>query len=340
MLERPNIADATIMTALTRAFGVAVVQLDFLPVGNDATSWAFRVQDAAGTPWFLKLRRGALAASGLMVPRLLNDAGLTAVVAPVPARTGALATPIPNTDFSLVLYPFVPGVTGMEAGLTSAQWHALGAILRRVHDHAEAASLPTDLPQEAFRPAWRDTVLRVDAHLATVDPLTCDELTRTFAAAWTARRNEIHALVARGDELGARLRRQHNPHALCHADIHTANVLVDPAGDLHLVDWDGALLAPRERDLLFFVGNEIDPVRMSADIRAFLAGYGPVQIDPVALAYYCYEWVVQELGDYGARMLFMPELGHTSRRQALDEFGQLFAPGDVVDGAYAVEAHL
>jgi spectinomycin phosphotransferase len=340
MLERPDIADSTLMTQLSRAYGTAVVQLDFLPVGNDATSWAFRVLDAAGTHWFLKLRRGALAAAGLMVPRLLNDAGLTAVVAPVPAQTGALATPIPASDYALVLYPFVQGVTGMDAGLTPAQWHALGAILRRVHDHAGTAPLPADLPREAFQPAWRDMVLRVDAHLATVDPATCDELTRAFAAAWTVRRDEIHALVARCDELGAHLRHQDNPHALCHADIHTANVLVDPAGDLHLVDWDGALLAPRERDLLFFVGNEVQPARMSADTRAFLAGYGPVQIDPAALAYYCYEWVVQELGDYGARMLFMPELGHASRRQALDEFNQLFAPGDVVDGAYAVEAHL
>jgi spectinomycin phosphotransferase len=45
---------------------------------------------------------------------------------------------------------------------------------------------------------------------------------------------------------------------LCHADLHTWNVLVDGDGRLWLVDWDEAILAPRERDLMFLVGGIVD----------------------------------------------------------------------------------
>ena len=79
---------------------------------------------------------------------------------------------------------------------------------------------------------------------------------------------------------------------------------------------------------------------MAATTRTFLDGYGPVTLDPLALAYYRYEWVVQEVGDYGARLLLTPDLGQAGRAQALAEFEQLFAPGDVVDEAYATEHHL
>ena len=340
MLEPPTLPDAQIAATLGAAFDLRPAQLDFLPVGNDATSWAFRAVDQTGAAWFLKLRRGSIAPAGLLVPRLLSDMGIAGVVAPVPARTGALATPVPGTDFALVLYPFVHGVQGMEIGLTHGQWRTLGQTLCRIHDAAHTTALPAAIPREAFRPPWRDTVLQVDALLAADAWDAADPTVAAFAALWQARRDEILALVARTEELGARNRAQQTPPVLCHADIHTANVLVDDAGALHIVDWDGALLAPRERDLMFMVGGEVEPARMTAATRTFLDGYGPVTLDPLALAYYRHEWVVQEVGDYGARLLLTPDLGQAGRAQALAEFEQLFAPGDVVDEAYATEHHL
>ena len=335
MLEPPPLAAAQIAATLAAAFDLHTARLDFLPVGNDATAWAFRVTDDAGVSWFLKVRRGRIAPAGLTVPRLLSDRGIAGVVAPVPARPGTLAAPVPGTDFALVLYPFVRGAQGMETGLTHGQWRMLGRTLRRIHDVAALASLPADIPREAFRPPWRDTVRRVDELLAAGAPDDADPVIAAFAALWQARRDEILAVVTRADELGAHLRAQDPALVLCHADIHTANVLVDDAGALHIVDWDGALLAPRARDLMFMVGGEVDPARMAATTRAFLDGYGAVEIHPAALAYYRYEWVVQELGDYGARLLLTPDLGPAGRAQALAEFEQLFAPGDVVDEAYA-----
>ena len=50
------------------------------------------------------------------------------------------------------------------------------------------------------------------------------------------------------------------------------------------------------------------------------------------MAYYRWEWVVQELADYGGRVLD-DRLGDDTRRHALEELRRLFAPGDVVEVA-------
>jgi len=97
-----------------------------------------------------------------------------------------------------------------------------------------------------------------------------------------------------------------------------------------VVDWDGLLLAPRERDLMFVTGEER---------TRFLEGYGPATLDRTVLAYYRWEWVVQELADYGTRVLD-DRLGEQTRRQAVTEFARLFAPGDVVEAARAADRRL
>lgn len=363
MLERPTLSDEQIAAALQAGYALDVHRLEFLPLGNDSSAWAFAVHAQDQAPYFLKLRHGITDFTGLVVPRFLRDVGIDAVVAPLPSTTGALYyaladlnphahTSPPEEEFALILYPFVHGETGMERGLTPGQWRMLGRLMQRIHATAALPNLPSGLPFESFRPRWRNMVLHLDRLVAGEDEAPAarvrndavgnDAVGREFAAYWRSRRDEILAIVAHTEALGTRLHSQADPAdwALCHADIHTANVLVDDAGALHIVDWDGALLAPRERDFMFVAGGEVDPAHMSTDARRFFMGYGAAPIDPWALAYYRYEWVVQELGDYGERILLMPELGEESRAYALAEFQQLFAPGDVVEEAYAANRHL
>jgi spectinomycin phosphotransferase len=96
------------------------------------------------------------------------------------------------------------------------------------------------------------------------------------------------------------------------------------------------MLAPKERDLMFIR----DGVTIQTHTEAcFFAGYGDVTIDPVALAYYRYEWVVQEFGDYGERV-FLAESGGETKADSVRGFRQLFDPGDVVEVAYAADEHV
>jgi spectinomycin phosphotransferase len=121
---------------------------------------------------------------------------------------------------------------------------------------------------------------------------------------------------------------------LCHTDIHTANVLVKGTHQIYIVDWDAPLFAPRERDLMFIVERDAD------ENAHFFAGYEPKAVNPLALAYYRYEWVVQEFSDFAERVFYANDVGDETRADAVRGFQQLFDPGDVVEAAYQSEADL
>ena len=103
---------------------------------------------------------------------------------------------------------------------------------------------------------------------------------------------------------------------VCHADIHTHNVLLDGDGRLYIVDWDETLLAPKERDLMF-VGAGIDgPKYGPRETALFYQGYGDVSPDPLAIAYYRIEWGVQDLGEFGREILSADDVGAETKADA------------------------
>jgi spectinomycin phosphotransferase len=140
MREPPvGLADTMLRGCLRDQYGLIVTALAFLPLGHDASAWAYRVQALERHAYFLKLRPQVANAAGLLVPRALHDHGLNQVVAPLTSATGALWTAA--GDYAAILYPFVAGATAMERGLSEPQWIAYGALLRQVHEMNPAPDL-------------------------------------------------------------------------------------------------------------------------------------------------------------------------------------------------------
>jgi spectinomycin phosphotransferase len=335
MLEKPPISEDSLLTTVRSAYDLFAVTLEFLPLGNDSSAWVYRLRTGDANSFFLKVRRGAVDESATAVPRYLNDQGITAVVAPLRTRSGDLWAE--SADYTLLLYPFIEGRDGMSAGLNATQWQTFGSSLKRIH----SLDLPPEwiqrIPHETFVPKWSHTTRRLAARI--VGESFSDPLSSELAAFWRSRRAEIDRIVRRADEYGALLRERPPAFVLCHTDCHTANTLIDDEGCLFIVDWDQPLLAPVERDLMFVIGSAAAP-GMTDEERWFLQGYGAVHLDALTLAYYRYEWIVQEIGDFGARVFELPHLGDVTRRDSVDGFRKLFEPGGVVDQAYAAADNL
>jgi len=120
---------------------------------------------------------------------------------------------------------------------------------------------------------------------------------------------------------------------LCHADLHAGNLLITPDGALYVVDWDTLILAPQERDLMFVGGGLFRNQRSAEDeIRLFYAGYGPAAVDRVALAYYRYERIVEDVAAY-AEQILATDAGGADRANGLRQFTSQFDPGGVVEFA-------
>ncbi len=331
MREPPaNLSTEALVAALRDQYGLAATELTFLPLGHDSSAWVYRVELEDGRRFFLKARLGVTNQASLLVPRYLHDHGVTRVVAPIPARSGALWAAA--GDYALILYPFIEGATGMERGMAPQQWVDYGAALRQIHATPVAPELARQMRRETFTPDGAATVRRLDAAMGA--QRHDDPAAQALAAIWAERRPQILALLERADELGRRLQQARPPLVLCHADIHTNNLLLDPEQQVWIVDWDETMLAPKERDLMFAIGGISAKLVGPREEALFLQGYGPAEIDPLALAYYRYAWALGDIGDFGAQVMFRPDLGQLTKQEALRFFAGLFEPGEIVSIAF------
>jgi spectinomycin phosphotransferase len=369
MLDDPGLDTDRLRAALADCYGVVAVEIRFLPLGYDFAAAVYRVA-AADRPYFLKVRFGPPILPALAVPTALRNRGIGEVLALLPTRDGAFWAPLGDPpsgdrwrgDALLVLYPWIDGRDAMTAGMTPDQWRAFGRALRAVHDSGLAPTFRDRLRTEAFDLPSAADVRRATDLLADgavnarslasaagsgapapapagsgADAGVVDSpAARRFAAVWRAHAGRIAAALARAHELGRALAARPRQDVLCHGDIHAANVLVGDDGRIHLIDWDGPLLAPRERDLLFVVGSRIARRVLPEEEAAFFAGYGPVAIDPDALRFFRYERLLEDLGAFAREVLLDPAPSEQTRAEATDLVAAFFAPNGDLDAAETV----
>ena len=331
MLERPDLDDHSILAALRHAYGIAPANVTFLPIGYDANAWVFEIRCDDGSRYFLKARQGQLYAAGLTVPSYLRGIGVEQIVAPIQTQSAELWTSAGH--FTLILYPFIDGGSGGEVGMSDDHWREFGRVLKQLHSTPLPEALFEQVQQETYVPNWAEMVRQLQAKLISGDFSGPHE--EALAAFWMARQEEIERIMKTTMELGRSLRARSLPNVLCHADAHIFNVLIDNQDRFRIVDWDGIILAPKERDLMFMLSSGTDEDSSNTGAVLFREGYGEVDVDAMALAYYRYEWVVQEIGDFGERVFLSKDTGDVTQRESVEGFMQLFDPGDVVEAAYA-----
>jgi spectinomycin phosphotransferase len=337
MLERPAVSDEKIAACLRDEYDLKTAKITFLPLGADMNTAVFRADATDGTPYFVKLRSGHFDAIAVDVPKFLFDQGISPIIAPMPTRSGQLSARLDM--FNLILYPFIEGQSGWDKNLSNQDWVVFGRTLKAIHTTTLAPALAARIPQENYSPYWRDMVKQFQAQVEShtfADPVAAD-----LATLLRAKQSEINYLIQRAEDLGAVLRGQPSAFVLCHSDIHVGNILMSSLSDkLYIVDWDQPLLAPKERDLMF-IGAGIDGRGEYAehDEHLFYEGYGQTSIDSVALAYYRYERIVQDIAAYCQQLLLTDE-GGEDRLEGLRQITSQFQVGAVIDMAYRTEKRL
>ena len=329
MLEKPDIPDETIIACLLSEYGLDVVQIAFLPLGADRNTAVYRAVTDDATPYFVKLRLGDFEEISVALANHLSDLGIMQVMAPLATGTGQLWASL--DAFKLILYPFVEGRNGYKAGLSDRHWREFGTTLKAIHSAVLPQALTGRIRREAYSPQWRETVR---AFLERVDgDALHDPISAKLAAFFKSRRDEILDLVGRAERLAQSLQAQSQEFIVCHSDIHAGNVLIGADDAFFIVDWDNPVLAPKERDLMFVGGGLMGLGRTPQEEESlFYQAYGEAQIDPVALAYYRYERIVQDIAE------FCEQVSSTSqgadREQSFLRLGSIFRPGGVLETAY------
>ena len=155
-----------------------------------------------------------------------------------------------------------------------------------------------------------------------------------LAAFLQTKREQVLDLVDRAERLAQVLKARPPEFVVCHSDLHAGNILIDANGTFYIVDWDNPILACKERDLMFSGGGQgFRGHTPQEEEMLFYQGYGPTPIDPVALAYYRYERIVQDIAVY-CEQLFLSDEGGEDREQSLYYLASNFSPNGVLEITY------
>jgi len=295
----------------------------------------YKVQTSDQSSYFVKLKHGYKADSSLEMAELLHANGIEQIIPPIRAVCNCLIVPI--IDWSLIVYPFVEGVNGFSDKLTEKQWITLGKALRQVHDFSVPPDILEDLRQEAYSPKWRQAVRSFMANIQD-KPANNDAIAQKFLNFIKEHESIIARLVDRAEQLSVIIKDQHVKFVLCHSDIHAGNVLIQENDAIYIVDWDEPIMAPKERDLMFIGGGVGNVWNDPQEEVLFYKGYGTTDINREILAYYRYERIVQDIGEY-AQAFLLPNSAntHNDRPEMYKQFISMFDPQGVVDMGFKTD---
>lgn len=276
-------------------FGLEVDDVTFLP---DGTAHAFRAQGPGGrffvkvmpdSPYGARVTARALAEVPLLVA-LRSSGVLPRVPVPQPTQDGTWVAALGG--FRVFVYDWIDGVN------TADTWDAalpeLAEWLGRLHGASDA--LRRAVPEVPMPP--EDFALPFEAELRDV----IGSLPHRTAEA----RPEVQALRdLLGPHLGtlervldvvsavaADLRSRTLELVVCHTDAHAGNVMRGADGELWIVDWETAQLAPPEHDL-WMLGRHLP-----ACVAAYARGLGrPFSPDADLLRFYTLRRPLEDLAE-------------------------------------------
>lgn len=138
------------------------------------------------------------------------------------------------------------------------------------------------------------------------------------------------------------------PPALVHHDFSTANMLVDDAGDLVLVDFELATIGDPREDLGYFkaYSQAAPPDIIDADVDAFstryreITGYSEEQLNPAVMTYFLVLGVINVVSQLTAAGSAMARGDSASANIAFNLDNIIFGQAAWLDATQALEAAL
>lgn len=209
--------------------------------------------------------------------------------------------------------------------------------MRQIHEIEVPSTIQAMLRRESYSPQWREAVRSLYAHIDS-EPKG-DEVAVKLMAFMNQHAASIHRLVGRAEQLAQKIKEQSPEFVLCHSDIHGGNLLMEVNDAIYIVDWDGPIMAPKERDLMFIGGGVANVWNQPHEEDLFYKGYGKTEVNMEILAYYRHERIVEDIAIYGQQLL-LTKAGGQDRIESYKHFVAQFDPHGVVEIAFKTDEAL
>ena len=284
---------------LSEEHALSLQSLTFFPEGED--SYGYVVLSEIGEKYFAKAST-SVPDSRLHVASLLQRrCNILGVVAPLETLEGALS--VPWQDFRVSLFPFIEGKSRWDLwkvgkDFTDTELSQTGALLATIH------GCPDTIVSNDLTVAKYDLPLRHELHTVLESPAkktpSQNQYQKQLLEALAEHQSAVLETLDRYDSLGRSAEAIQDPFVITHGDPTPGNLILDTENRLHLIDWDGVCLGPPEKDLVSFTGERFEVVLE----RYLTERQCDISLHADIFGFYIYEWTLNEIRDYGTKILF------------------------------------
>ena len=283
---------------LKAAHALPLQSITFFPEGED--SYGYVIASETGEKYFAKAST-AVPNSCLQVASLLrHQCNISGIVAPLETQNAKLS--VPWQDFRVSLFPFIEGKSRWDLwkigkDFTDAELSLTAALLATIHGCTDT------IASDSLTVAKYDLPLRHELHTVLEAPEKIpaqNGYQKRLLEAIVQHRSEILQTLERYDSLGRSASVLQTPFVITHGDPTPGNLIIDAENRLHIIDWDGVSLGPPEKDLVSFTGERFEVV-----LESYLAErQNRAALHADIFGFYIYEWTLNEIRDYGTKILF------------------------------------
>ncbi len=286
-------------------YGITVKKLKYVPVGEVAHSYVLYTEK--DTKYFLKIyfpsrlvetSAGKLEVSHRIAYQLYHKEKIEQITYPIKSISGEYKSIF--EDLELVIWSFIEGKMATEKERKSKKFlQDLALLLGEIHNSTE------NLQIESVSRFNFDLKFRKDLLISIKEATGCatskDKNYNKLQKLITQYMNTILESLVYIEELSLSLKERDDIGlVLCHSDPIIHNIIIDKENKLHLVDWDGAILAPFEQDIWFYLFDE--------HYKIFIEKYQQIskvdEIDEDIVVFLFYERTLADLTDWVHRILF------------------------------------
>jgi spectinomycin phosphotransferase len=303
MKVKYNMDEKKLFAKLYQDYGIEAAQLNFIPVGDSAYSYKLNCTD--GKSYYLKLfdnhndnqrnRVEHLDFSLNVTWKMYHEGFFKQLTYPIKNKCGQFMTTFHT--ISLVLFNFIEGKTLANAyPLSKEILIKIARSVSRIHQSIMMIGQKTARKEDfdiSFEKDLTDCILFL-------------ETTSEFENPYHQRLKEVildkqekivhfHKLLVKLRELAYNTEKEM---VLTHGDVWGGNLILDMKSDLHFLDWEGALIAPPERDLFSYIDQD------------FLTHYElqwcrPVDLNIDLLRFYSYRHHLKNLTNWILNILYL-----------------------------------
>ena len=287
-----------LLEQLSTAYSLPLQSINFFPEGED--SYGYVVASEAGEKYFAKASTAVPNSRLQMASLLRNRCNISGIVAPLETQNGELS--VPWQDFRVSLFPFIEGKSRWDLwkvgeDFTDAELSQTAVLLATIHGCTDT------IASNNLTVATYDLPLRQELHTVLEAPRKIparNGYQKRLLEAIAQHRSEVLQTLERYDSLGRSASALQTPFVITHGDPTPGNLILDTENRLHLIDWDGVCLGPPEKDLVSFTGERFDVVLE----RYLMERQSDVSLHADIFGFYIYEWTLNEIRDYGTKILF------------------------------------